>query len=365
MNFFKRKLEIFKINFKKFWKKTSKSNLPQELIEITEKFIISDSYKYVSNYWHAINIKNYKQFLETGVDRYSINIGINYFTFLYFDNKLIENTFKNVENIKINYELNIFKKHQLLNYDQSYKYNLLLILLYENLKKLEEYKLLKFLNNKTFCGFNDPFLEVEGIKITQDKINSLLEYHSIKNIPCFSKVDNIVLELGAGSGRIAEVILNFNEKFKYVICDIPLAIFISYLRLKKAFPKKKISLCFDIKNEESMMNNLLNNDILFIFPHQVQFFKKKTFDIFLAIDCLHEMDKRTIKKYMNYADTYSNYLYFTVWNKTKVPFSIKKNELSAYSDMDYSLNKNWKKIFKKSSIFPSSFIQLCYKVGNL
>ena len=46
-------------------------------------------------------------------------------------------------------------------------------------------------------------------------------------------------------------------------------------------------------------------------------------------------------------------------------FSIKKNELSAYSDMDYSLNKNWKKIFKKSSIFPSSFIQLCYKVGNL
>ena len=40
------------------------------------------------------------------------------------------------------------QKHQLLNYDQSYKYNLLLILLYENLKKLEEYKLLKFLNNK-------------------------------------------------------------------------------------------------------------------------------------------------------------------------------------------------------------------------
>ena len=46
--------------------------------------------------------------------------------------------FKNVENVKINYELNLFKKHQLLNYDQSYKYNLLLILLYENLKKLED-----------------------------------------------------------------------------------------------------------------------------------------------------------------------------------------------------------------------------------
>ena len=183
MNFFKKKLEILKINFKKFWKKTSKSNFPQELIEITEKFIISDSFKYVSNQWHVNNIKNYKQFMEGGLDRYAINIAIGYFTFLYFDNKLIENTFKNVENIKINYELNLFKKHKLLDYDQSYKYNLLLILLYENLKKLEEYRLLQSLNNETFCSFNDPFLEVEGIKITQDKINSLLEYHSIKKTP--------------------------------------------------------------------------------------------------------------------------------------------------------------------------------------
>ncbi len=26
---------------------------------------------------------------------------------------------------------------------------------------------------------------------------------------------------------------------------------------------------------EKMMNKLLNNDILFIFPHQIQFFEKK------------------------------------------------------------------------------------------
>ena len=365
MNFFKRKLDIFKINFKKFWKKTSKSKLPQELIEITEKFIISDSFKNVSNYWHIINIKNYKQLMKTGIDSYSVNIALSYFTFVYFDDKLIENTFKNVENVKINYELNLFKKHQLLNYDQSYKYNLLLILLYENLKKLEEYKLLKLLNNETFCGFNDPFLKIEDIKITQDKINSLLEYHSIKNIPCFSKANNTILEMGAGSGRIAEVILNFNEKFKYVICDIPLAIFISYSRLKKAFPKKKISLCFDIKDKADMMNELLNNDILFIFPHQIHFFEKKTFNIFIALGCLCEMDKKTIKRYMNYADIYSKYLYFTVWDNTKVPFSIIKNKLSAYSNSDYSINKNWKKIFIRNSIYPSNFVQLCYEVGNL
>ena len=371
MKFIKRKLYIFRINFKKFWKNTPKSNLPQELIEITEKFILSDSFKYTSNYWHSININIYKQFIKAGINRHTKKIDVQHYNLYvnsisdihkYSNNCLIKNAFKNVENIKINYEINLFKKHYLLDYDQSYKYNILLILLYENLKKLDEYKLLKSLNNETF---NDPFIEVEGVKITLEKIISLLNYHSITSIPSFSKPNNIILEIGAGQGAIAEVILSNNEKFKYVICDIPLSIFISYSRLKKAFPKKKISLCFDIKDKTDMMNKLLNNDILFIFPHQIQFFEKKTFDIFMAIACICEMDKKTIKRYMNYVDTHSKYLYFDAWDNTKVPFSIIKNKLSAHNDSDYSINKNWKKIFIKNAIFPSNFVQLCYEVGNL
>ena len=93
MSFFKEKLEIFKNNFKKFWKNTSKSNLPQELIEITEKFIISDSFKNVSNYWHINNIKNYKQFMKTGLDSYSINIALNYFTFVNSTVRLFNNVY--------------------------------------------------------------------------------------------------------------------------------------------------------------------------------------------------------------------------------------------------------------------------------
>ena len=371
MKFIKRKLDIFRINFKKFCKNAPKSNLPQELIEITEKFILSDSFKYTSNYWHSININIYKQFIKAGINRDTKNIDVQHFNlfansisdfYKYTNNYLIKNTFKNVENIKINYEINLFKKHYLLDYDQSYKYNCLVILLYENLRKLDEFKLLKSLNNETF---NDPFLEVEGVKITLSKIGTLLGYHSITSIPSFSKPNNIILEIGAGQGGAAEVILNFNEKFKYVICDIPLSIFISYSRLKKAFPKKKISLCFDIKDKADMMEKLLNNDILFIFPHQIQFFEKKTFDIFMALGSLCEMDKKTIKRYMNYVDTHSKYLYFDAWDNTKVPFSIIKNKLSAHSDSDYSINKKWKKIFIRNSIYPSNIVELCYEVGNL
>ena len=371
MKFIQKRLNIFRINFKKFWKNAPKSELPQELIEITEKFIVSDSFKYVSNYWHSININIYKQFIKARINSYTKKIDAQQFNiyansisdiYEYSNNYIIKDALKNVEKIKINYEIDLFKKHHLLDYRQSYNYNILLILLYENLRKLDEFKLLKSLNEETF---NDPFLEVGGVKITLNKIGALINYHTIVSIPSFSKPNNIILEIGAGQGQDAEVILSNNEKFKYVICDIPLSVFISYSRLKKAFPKKKISLCFDIKDKTDMMNKLLNNDILFIFPHQIQFFERKTFDIFIASGCLHEMDKKTIKRYMNYVDTHSKYLYFAVWDNTKVPFSIIKNKLSAYSNSDYSINKNWKKIFIRNSIYPSNIVELCYEVGNL
>ena len=371
MQFIKRKIESFQINFKKFWKNASKLNLPKDLVEITDKFILSDSYKYPSKYWHSININIYKQFINEDKKNGTKNLKdqhfnifanlISDFIFTYTSNDRIKNTFKNVENIKINYELDLFKKHDLLDYDQSYKYNQLVTLLYANLRKLDEFKLLKTLNNSTFI---DPFLEIEGVKVTLDKILTLFKYRSITNIPSFSKKNNIILEIGAGLGGVAEVTLMNNEKFKYIVCDIPPSICVSYLRLQKVFPQKKISLCFDVNNKEEMMNKLSNSDILFIFPHQLQLFERKTFDIFMGIGCLHEMDKKTIKSYMNYADTLSKYLYFDTWQVTKVPLSFTKNKLSAYNESDYSINQNWKKVFIRSAIYPSNFVEQCYKIGD-
>lgn len=375
-------------NFKVFWKKILKESFPKELVEMTDKFISSKSYKEVSNYWHSINIIHYKKLsLETnsikrsfdlpschassitplegnplGINKFAVTLSLGYFTFLYPQNLFIENSFKKIENNNIDYKFTLFKKHKHFNYEISLNYNCILILLYENLKKLREFNLLNKLNDKSFLGFSDPFIEIEGIKVTHDKINSLIDYHSIYSIPSFSKKNNIILEIGAGSGRVCDTILTFNKEFKYVICDIPPSIYVSYVRLKIAFPNKKIFLCFDIKDHINMMNSLKNNDILFIFPHQIEFFNKKTFDIFIANNCLHEMDKKTIKKYMNYADIYSKYLFFKIWNKYKVPFSIIDNELSAHSNKNYSINPKWKMIKKEKAIFPSTMYEFIYKI---
>ena len=80
-------------NFKFFWKDLDKKNLPKDLIEITNKFIRSDSYKEVSNYWHFLNIKHFKQLSDKktgGIKNVGTTLSLNYFTILNIYNEYIE-----------------------------------------------------------------------------------------------------------------------------------------------------------------------------------------------------------------------------------------------------------------------------------
>ena len=134
----------------------------------------------------------------------------------------------------------------------------------------------------------------------------------------FSDNSNI-LEIGAGSGRLADTFLSIHDNIKYVICDIPLALFISYFRLKNRFQNKKIFLALNLKSFEEFNLVLKNNDIVFIFPHQLKYIDRKYFDLTLSISALHEMERDVINSIDNIKGYQS--LYFTVWKETG-PFSL-------------------------------------------
>ena len=66
---------------------------------------------------------------------------------------------------------------------------------------------------------------------------------------------------------------------------------------KLGFPNKKVSLLISNNEQEALNNEINNNDISFIFPHQLSLINKKLFDLIVAIDCLHEMDRKTLNLY--------------------------------------------------------------------
>ena len=149
-----------------------------------------------------------------------------------------------------------------------------------------------------------------------------------------TSIKGTFLEVGAGSGRTAKAVLSIKNNVKYVIADIPPAINICLDSLRNTFPEKKIATGFKY-NTSKDLNDLINkNDIILIFPHQIKLFSKKTFDITIAIDCLHEMKKKTIKGYMEIFNNKSKFLYFKVCEEIYVPYDF-NNYLNVSNEKSY------------------------------
>ena len=358
---------VFPKRFDTYWKKIENSqNIDDTLRHITNRFINSASYKLVSNYWHVLNISNYKSLSEFGIKKYGSTIATNYYTFtkIYHDEWFAE-AINNLKDTPFKIDSNeMFKKQNQFTLEESLSYNYLCYVLFYNLKKTKSFQHISKLNDKTYLGFNDPYIKINDINITTDKIISLLDYEKINkafNIKKFNKI----LEIGAGSGRSCEAILSIEKHLKYIICDIAPAIYISYNRLKLAFPNKKISLLIDINNKIELEEKIENSDIAFIFPHQLEMLNENSVDLTLAIDCMHEMDKSTIQYYLKLFNHFTKNFYLSIWEKTDVPYSkniLKKKNKLDYNSGDYEIPKNWKNIFKEKIVFPSNMISLGFKI---
>ena len=352
-------------NLKRFWlKNRSNLNLDNELIKMIDYFIQSKSYKSMSNHWHYDSIKNISQIIESDLQNYSTTIARNYYTWVDIYDVHVEQTMLNAQTISASDEINLYKKQINMSCVDSMKYNNLTYLLYLNLKKLNLLDKLNLLSDEGYLSYNDPFININGYKISQDKINSILDYKSIDDFSSLSNKKNI-LEIGAGSGRTSQAILTFNDNIKYTICDIPPALYLSYDRLKKVFKHKKIGLLYNLSGDE-LNNKIKNYDISFIMPHQVELIKNVKYDLTIGINCFHEMDKKTIKDYFSNINNISKLFYFTVWKShftrgSKLFFS-EKNKLDYFAN-DYNIPKNWIKSYENELIFPSCFIGAGFKIN--
>ena len=299
---------------------------------------------------------------KNDIKSYNSLISQDYFTWTYFNEPLIQEAWKKIKDKNVSLNINLFKKQNNFTLTQSLNHNLILLLLYENIKTKEVFKYfsnLKNLNSKNIEKQNS--LIIDNLEITQDDINSLFEYEQIeKLLNKLTSIKGTFLEVGAGSGRTAKAVLSIKNNVKYVIADIPPAINICLDSLRNTFPEKKIATGFKY-NTSKDLNDLINkNDIILIFPHQIKLFSKKTFDITIAIDCLHEMEKKIIKNYMKTFEDVSSMIYFKVWEYSALPYSFYQHH-SIHNKEDYSIKNHWKEHLKEKCVYPSNFFHLGYE----
>ena len=185
------------------------------------------------------------------------------------------------------------------------------------LRQLWDY-LYKALPNKILDKLEEPMegdpmvIEYKGRNVSFDLATSALEYNTMSTYIDFTKI-NSINEIGAGYGKTAYVILTLHPHIKYHIFDIEPSINIAGRYLPSVLP---------------------NADIEFSLPDGLA---DEKCDLFIGINCIHEMTMNQIQSYFDYADKNAQYFYMTCWFKTVVP-----GENLSLSIWDYPVKPSWK-----------------------
>jgi putative sugar O-methyltransferase len=137
-----------------------------------------------------------------------------------------------------------------------------------------------------------------GRRISQDLANSIMECNAIDRwCAPLSSGRPVVAELGAGYGRVAQVVLA-GTRARYVIFDIPPALHVSQWYLSRLFPDRALFSFRHFDRYADISDELERSDIAFFTPNQLERFPDRAFDAFLSVSTLPEMSPEQISNYL-------------------------------------------------------------------
>jgi len=316
----------------------------------------SPDFPKVSRYWHYLNASNLEMIARSGVQNYRQNVSLNYFTWTDFSDELAGGLFQAAGRSSKSHYAHLFQQHPGLGVVPSVRHNLLIAALHSVVMSRPIAQ--RFAEVREQVNDSTPHLAIDGIRVTQDRLNSLLEFERICLLGNLTS-GTTVLEIGAGSGRTAACMMSLAPNIKYIIADIPPALFLSSGNLRDLFPERCIAQAFKVSNPEEVSALIHDNDLIFMFPNQIRMLADKSIDLFLAVDCLHEMTKATIGDYFAQIDRLAWSFYMKVWNSTLVPFDGHR-----LTRDDYPVRPHWEKVFDEACLFPSNFCEMGYRLGR-
>jgi len=335
---------IFRENFTAWWKKfRARPSLPAELVSMIDHYTCTPDVKDLHDIWRWHARHNIEQLATHGLENFKQTAAKNYFTWR--GSKAVNYWYEPIINDekRMDFIVNmnqVTKKHALLTMDESIQQNIITIALYHDFIKKNGTEWFNKIEEPSFG--NPAFVTIDGHRITQDLLNSLVESITVmKELPRLSSV----IEIGAGGGRTAHAFLSLNHGLKYTIVDIPPALYISQQYLSSQFSGSKIIFKFrPFSNFDDIKEEFNAADIAFLTPDQMRLLPSARFDVFLAIDCLAEMKPAVVCFYFDQASRLARSIYI-------------KSVLFRHEYPD-----SWKQVYERKMALPRSFFESFHEI---
>ena len=315
-----------------------------------------------SKFWEALNKKNIEQLETEGMENFKQTIALNYFTWTvgHRDEQfryLLKNTALFAWPIILSGLLTQSHSSRLTR-RQQIELVVFTKMLWKFVERIDKEGLLNTIEEPKM---GNPFkIYLRNKLISQDLANSVLEYYSICEHFKKSKTEGaIICELGAGYGRNAYVFLNAFPKVKYIIIDIPPALYASQQYLSAVFPDKKIFEFKDFKNFKEVQQQFMESDLIFLLPHQAKLLPNKFIDLFINISSLHEMKMDQISEYFKMIENLTKgFFYSKQWWVSKNP-----QDGITITKKDYSVPGNWQELYLRPAKVQTYFFETMYAIS--
>lgn len=315
-----------------------------------------------SKMWQALNHKNLQQLVDSGYDNFKRTLARNYFTWIVHPlNPQVRFLMRMAgfsQTISIAIRAVFSPRHELLKRRHSIYYNLLTELLWAFVENHAAGRHLEFLTEP--LEGNPPLVTRKGRLISQDLANSVLEYEGILHQDIDRREIRTIMELGPGYGRTAYVFLALQANCRYILVDIPPALYVAQRYLSNVFAERRIFGFRAFDKFADVREDYENAEIIFLTPNQLELLPDNSVDLFINISSLHEMRMDQIRFYFTLINRLTRkYFYFKQWKTTTVPLENEK-----VSEADYPVGDDWKLIYRRQCEVQSKFFEALYEMPD-
>jgi len=316
-----------------------------------------------SKFWEALNTKNLQQLEGEGLDNFKQTVAQNYFTWVIGSadqqfHYLLKHTnlfawpaiLEGIFTHDPSFPLSRKQQRELIIFTR---------MLWKFSGKIDSEHLLECIVEPIE---GNPFrILLKGKLISQDLANSVLEYYSIReNFKTPTCEKTTICELGAGYGRNAYVFLKALPNCKYIVIDIPPALYISQHYLTTIFRDKKIFTFRPFDRFNDVENEFNNADIAFLLPHQAEMLPEKSVDLFINISSLHEMKIDQIQAYFILIDKLTKGFFYTK------QWLVSHNPADGITVIpkDYPVPSTWRQLYHRKAKVQTHFFEAMYFLGH-
>jgi len=237
-------------------------------------------------------------------------------------------------------------------------YSALLWLYYSNLQQIDTDGFLKSAFEPFEGGTADQEL-VDGRPMSLDFLQSIDEAYRLRYAWKLSKrpkLPQIIVELGAGYGRLAYICRKMIPDCTYVILDLPEALICSSTWLNQVLPGEVVPYT-DSRHLTNFDREVLSSRKVWILSlHQIEQIAPGTVDAFINIYSFAEMPIQSINNYFSVINRIADGIFYS--KQRKLEHNITDN-IEVNLDT-YPIQPHWNQLFFQTSTLYESFFEVAY-----